>query len=439
MPGLVAGLVAGLLLTALLPAPSALAAAPTSRSQAVGLPSWWYDAMRLGDAQKQSTGQGVTVAVIDDAIDPSAADIRGTHLTLATDCEGHRVRAGGAQVADHGTAMVTNLAGTGHGNAPGGLGVRGVAPDVKVLFYAMDTDPSTVFPDGCDSINGARLFRQAVRDGADIITTSLGFVATPQLQAAVRDAIRQGVVVVSATGDRTRAVVPGRLNYPAAEPGAVGVNAVDRHAKPWRDNPAPYLVGGHQEFPVVAAPGVDVDSSGYEAGRGWVSGGTRTGTSDAAPIVAGVLALVKSKYPDATGNQLVQQLIHYPSAGSYGWDRSYGFGIVSATKMLAHDPTRWPDVNPLLHGPKRAEQDFPMSVYGAQATPGAAATPSPSDDGATEPTAAAPSAHDGVPVWVWPAALVVLLGGLALVLTRRNRTTSSTRRPATTDDNAEDV
>ena len=45
-------------------------------------------------------------------------------------------------------------------------------------------------------------------------------------------------------------------------------------------------------------------------GRGWVSGSDRTGTSDAAPIVAGALALVKSKYPDATGNQLIQQLIH---------------------------------------------------------------------------------------------------------------------------------
>ncbi len=422
---------------------SAGSAAPVAaHGDESGLPSWWFDAMKLKTAHRESTGKGVTVAVVDVAIDRSAADIKGADVTLRINCAGTPLKSAGAEVGDHGTAMVTNLAGTGHGNAPGGLGVRGIAPDVKVLFYGMDTNVATTAQDGCNSANGAVLFDQAVEDGADIITTSLGFVDSEEMRAAVQAAVAKGVVVVSAAGDRTKPTVPGRPSYPTPEDGAISVNAVDEKAMPWANNPPPYLRGGHQEYPVISAPGVHVDSSGYVDGRGWVSGGTRTGTSDAAPIVAGALALAKSKYPDATGNQLVQALIHNPSVGDYGWDPKYGFGIVSVSKLLAQDPAGWPDENPLLKGPQRAVKDYPASSYDASAssaaTPsdsaGATEAPAPSDSGRPE-SAPADSGSDGLPVWLWPAVGAVVLGGVVLALTQRQRG----RRPAATEHNAEDV
>lgn len=423
------------------PVPGAGAVPAAAHGDDAGLPSWWFDAMKLSRAHEESTGKGVTVAVIDVAIDRSAADIKGADVTLRIDCLGNQLKSANAQIGDHGTAMVTNLAGTGHGNAPGGLGVRGIAPDVKVLFYGMDTNVSTPAQDDCNSANGAALFDQAVEDGADIITTSLGFVASKEMRAAVQSAVAKGVVVVSASGDRTRPAIAGRLSYPTAEDGAISVNAVDERAKPWVNNPPPNLRYGSLEYPVISAPGVKVDSSGYEEGRGWASGGTRTGTSDAAPLVAGALALAKSKYPDATGNQLVQALIHNPTIGAYGWDAQYGFGIVSVSKLLAQDPAGWPDENPLLKGPRRAVKDYPASSYGAVSTPpaspsgdpSATAAPSPSDSGRPR-SAATESGSGGVPVWLWPVAAVVGLGGVALALTQRQRG----RRPAAAEHNAED-
>ncbi|MGH3439356.1 MAG: S8 family serine peptidase, partial [Sciscionella sp.] len=158
--------------------------------------------------------------------------------------------------------------------------------------------------------------------------------------------------------------------------------------------------------------------------NGWRSTAWSTGTSPATAIVAGCLALVKQKYPDATGNQLVQDLIHYTGGSHpFGWDPHYGFGIASVTEMLEHDPTRWPDVNPLLHGPKAAVKDFPSSYGKATAADGSA-----SGKASASPTAAAAgktgrsgkagsvgsgagSSGGGVPPWVWVIVAVVVLGG----------------------------
>jgi hypothetical protein len=410
---------------------AAAAPHPTAVAQdTAGLPSWWYDAMHLAQAHRQSTGKGVTVAVIDLAVDPSAADIRGTDLTLATDCLGHPVEPAGPKAGDHGTAMVTNLAGTGRGNGPGGLGVRGIAPDAAVRFYAMDNRPSTPsgFDSDCDNFNAARLVDRAVADGADIITTSVQYFETKPLEAALDRALAKDVVVVASSGRRSAKDQYAGLDYPAEKAGVVATNAIDRSSRPWSENPRALDLEGRREFPVVSAPGVDVDSSGWEPGRGWRSGGTRTGTSDAAPIVAGALALVKSKYPDATGNQLIQQLIHFTTtANRFYWDKDYGFGIVSAKRMLAHDPTRWPDVNPLLKGPQQALSRFPMSSYGsaaasADASPAAssAGAASRSDD-STSSDAAARSDDAGVPVWAGPVGVLLVVGALVLVAAGRRR------------------
>jgi len=76
------------------------------------------------------------------------------------------------------------------------------------------------------------------------------------------------------------------------------------------------------------------------------------GTSTATPIVAGFIALAWQKYPEATGNQMIQTLIHNTGVGGHPdelfWNENSGFGLASATSMLEVDPTRYPDVNPLL-------------------------------------------------------------------------------------------
>ncbi|HET9761094.1 MAG TPA: S8 family serine peptidase [Nocardioidaceae bacterium] len=407
---------AGLLLAATVLAAPTASAAPVGHD-AKGLDAWWYDAMRLSQAHDESTGKGVKIAVIDEAIDPKAPELRGAHVTLGKDCKGERVKPASGTKADHGTAVTTLISGTGHGTGPGGLGIRGVAPDADVTFYATDTDPGDAFVDCDTSVYTADLMSLALRGHPDIISTSLGLGYTPPMRKVLARAIAQGVVVVAATGDRTRPSVKGfPMEFPAARPGVVAVNAGDKNGRAWVNNPPPVhsFIDGN---PVITAPGVDVTNIRYVEGRGWVSGQPRTGTSDATPIVAGALALVKSKYPEATGNQLIQQLIHNAS-GKYAWDRYYGFGLVSVTKLLAQDPTRWPDTNPLLNGPRRALRDFPMSAYGAQPSAsssptGATTTDGPAADPSDTPTRQAANTEDGgVPVWVWPLGAVLLLGAV---------------------------
>jgi subtilisin family serine protease len=226
------------------------------------------------------------------------------------------------------------------------------------------------------------------------------------------------------------------MTFPGAVPGAVAVLAGDRNGRGWSENPRPFrsFINGN---PVITAPGVDVTGNGWVQGVGWQSGQSLTGTSFSAPIVAGALALVKSKYPDATGNQLIQQLIHNSSSGKYAWDRYYGFGLISMSRMLATDPTAWPDVNPLRKGPRAALADYPMSSRGAEAS----ASPSPSASGSppsdataasedTTPAAAATADSGGVPVWVWPLGAVVVLGaaGAGAAANKRGSRSSTSGR-----------
>src|SRR4051812_20081505 len=68
-----------------------------------GLDAWWYDAMKLAKAHRQSTGKGVKIAVIDEAIDPTVKELAGADVRLGTSCNGQRVRPAKGEKADHGT------------------------------------------------------------------------------------------------------------------------------------------------------------------------------------------------------------------------------------------------------------------------------------------------------------------------------------------------
>jgi subtilisin family serine protease len=428
-----------LLLSAAMGLPAPASAAPATQEK--GLQAWWYSALNLDKAHQETTGKGVKIAVIDEAIDPTAPELRGANVKLGKDCDGNKVKPATGVKADHGTAVTTLISGTGRGTGPGGLGIRGVAPDAQVTFYADDSDPSDAFVD-CDTLSTYRLMQYAMRDHPDIITTSLDLSYSLRMRPVVKQVLDAGIVLVGDAGQKGRHLVRGvTMTFPGAVPGAIAVLAGDRNGRAWSQNPRPFrsFIDGN---PVITAPGVDVTGNGWVPGKGWQSGRSLTGTSFAAPMVAGALALVKSKYPDATGNQLVQQLIHSSSSGKYAWDRYYGFGLLSTSKMLATDPTEWPDVNPLLKGPRRALADYPMSSRGAaSASPSsgasASASASPSSGGTkttgsddTTPASAASASSGGVPVWVWPIGAVVLLGiaGAGIAANKRGSRSSTSGR-----------
>lgn len=378
---------------------------------------WWYRLTKYYTVQRHLDGAGVTIALLDTSMDASAPEFRGANISFRQQCNfghSHSVPVGSIKGdpldAVHGTAMAAYLVGQGHGSGPGGAGILGMAPKAKLLFYNLSDDP--IQGDFCSDEGEADLVRDAVRAGADIITTATGSAGdrNPTLEKAIRWAESKGVVVVAASGDTAK---DPEADFPASYPGVVSVNAIDRHAKPWKRNPAPGEVGNLTTFPVISAPGVHTNAlmwNGSFSSTGWA-----TGTSPATVIVAGALALVKQEYPDATGNQLVQSLIHYTGARQYGWDRKYGFGPLALHSMVAHDPTKWPDVNPLLKGPDAAVKDYPMSIYGKTKSPaasGASADKHKVSTGSKATTANSGSSDgSGVPVWVWIVVGVVVIAG----------------------------
>ncbi len=400
---------------------------PAHAADSAGHVGWWYDALKVERAHASATGSGVTVAVIDGSIDPAAPELRGADVELRTDCRGDRVRPRSGSVDDHGTSMTALIVGTGKGSAAGGAGVRGIAPDAKVLYYSADPEPSE--PGApvdleCDGYQTAEVVRDAVGRGADVITMSISGFGGATFEQALQEARDQGVVVVASAGDATKSDLG--VSFPASIPGVVAVNAVDRSAKPWVSNPAAAPLPNfpvekiHQAYPVISAPGVDLKTLRWRNGS-WRSEVTSTGTSPAAALVAGALALVKQKYPEATGNQLIQNLIHFTGGSrTYSWDRQYGFGIVALNEMLDHDPAGWPDENPLLKGPSAALADYPMSAYRDVAD---RAEQGEEGTAPRSPVAADPDRdRSGVPGWLW------VPGGLAAVLAAGAAVFTSTRR-----------
>jgi subtilisin family serine protease len=161
----------------------------------------------------------------------------------------------------------------GHGTHVAGA-IHLVAPDAGLLpFRVLDAE-------GVGSLALTILaIELAVDAGADVINLSLGTVAESDLlEDVIEEAEDGGVVFVAAVGNRGTDVE----EYPARLDEVVAVAAVDG-----TDTAAPFSSDGN--WVDVAAPGVEL--LGPYPGAGWASW---SGTSMAAPLVAGQAALLRS-------------------------------------------------------------------------------------------------------------------------------------------------
>lgn len=389
-------------------------ATAASGGEGVGTQSWWYQGMGIPEAHKTSTGKGVTVAVIDGPIDPAVPELRGQDVTpVRSFCPGAKTTGTGA-IASHGTSMVVNIVGNGRGTVEG-RGIAGIAPDAAVRSYSVDEGKKQELQCSND-LALAQAIDAAVADGVDILSLSIGGeLPSRDEQRAVGDALAAGVVVVAAAGSETSK--EEAVLYPAAFPGVVAVGAGDRNAEPWSGNPK-----GRAEAVVILAPGVETNTGGFD-GSTWRSDGFSTGSSMPTSLVAGGLALVAAKYPDATANQLIHNLIRNPGGSqTFGFERGFGYGFISVPKMLASDPTQYPDVSPLIE-----------LTSGAPGSTAASSGPSAGNSGTApgsepvggEPVAAESAAEDGsgIPVALIVLAVlaVVVIGSAVTVVAARRR------------------
>lgn len=254
-----------------------------------------------------TTGKGVTVAVIDTGVKANHEDLpnlrrvevtNGNEFLSLEDATGH-----GTHVA--------GIIGAAMGNGKGGAGI---APGATILSLRVVNAAGYIY----DSALIAAL-RTAVKNGAQIVNISIGGTAyNAVFQKVINEATEAGVTVVAAMGnDGTNC-----LNYPAGYDNVIGVVSVDRTNN--RASGSSYGTWGD-----VAAPGAAVWSTTYHG-----SYGSKSGTSMASPVVAGVAALYKSVHPDATPAQITARLKATATRGG----SDLGAGIVNAAAALSEKP-----------------------------------------------------------------------------------------------------
>ena len=275
--------------------------------------------------QKGITGKGVTIAVIDGPVDTSNPALKGANITDKSRCtiqdspEGVR----------HGTDMAIILV------SP----ISGVAPDATLYNYQAST-AGTISNGSCDSKGGGlnttgALINQAVEDGAQIISISLSVPDfSNELKWAVTNAITKGVIIVAAAGNEAHQDNTTQLGRYS---GVVGVSAINSDGtfasySNWADGMVTAAFGGpYNTYDVNTGEPVTVH-----------------GTSISTPLVAGMLALARQKWPDATTNQILQLLVHTGLNPNHDWNKYTGYGAAALGSLVNQDPSQYPDENPII-------------------------------------------------------------------------------------------
>ena len=418
-----------------------LFAAPAARADEWRDKEYWLADSGITKAWEVSKGAGVKVAVIDSGIDAKHPDLKGA-VSGGYDASGSGQPDGQKSVGskpEHGTLVATMLAGRGHqpaspspspspgpaGTAPDGI--VGVAPEAQLM--SVSTWLGSPNPSGkSDQDQIPEAVRWAVDNGAKVINISLGST-TPQWpqswDAAFLYAEQKDVVIVAAAGNRVGGNT--QVGAPATIPGVLTVAGLDRKNLASVDASSQGISIG------VAAPAENL--LGGLPGGGYAEW---AGTSGSTPIVAGVAALIRSRWPDMSAEQVINRIVSTAKdAGPPGKDPLYGYGILNAEAALKADV---PEVSANPLGTIAEWIRVHRRGNAAPATPVPTATSAPSAaptlPEATVPAAKAPSQRDsaiGAAVVIGFGALfVAIIAAAAIQIRRAARNPSLAREEADT-------
>ncbi|MFH8984834.1 S8 family peptidase [Streptomyces varsoviensis] len=270
-------------------------------------PSWGLDRIDQADrpldgsySAPASGGRGTTVYVIDTGIRTTHRDFGG-RAASGWDFVGNDAVAEDAN--GHGTHVAATVAGTRYGVAK-----RASVVGVRVLD-ARGTGTTAQAIAGIDWVT-AHARKPAVAN------LSIGGFLNPQLDAAVRNSIASGVTYTVAAGNNG---IPADFSSPARVKEAITVGATDigdRRASFSNWGPALDLF----------APGAAITSAGIGSDT---ASATLSGTSMAAPHVAGAAALYLADHPSARPAEVSGALVRAATPGRVG-----GAGPLSPDKLL---------------------------------------------------------------------------------------------------------
>ncbi|MDZ8188703.1 MAG: S8 family peptidase [Nostoc sp. ChiSLP02] len=295
--------------------------------------NWGADLVKAPEVWAQGyTGQGVVVAVVDTGVDRNHEDLKNNIWMNSKEIADNGIDDDGNGYVDdnygwnfsdknnntldgngHGTHVSGTIAGENNG-----YGVTGIAYNAKIMPVKVLNDS------GSGSYSAiAKGIRYAADNGADVINLSLGGnYSNRTLESAIDYASSKGVIVVMAAGNDGEPLpdYPARYAYKSG----IAVGAVDRD-----NNIADFSNrAGSSEISYVTAPGVNVYST--LPGNDY---GSYSGTSMAAPHVAGVVALMLSANPNLTDAQ-VRQIVA-ESAGDSTQSTSSNFNISDVNSLAS--------------------------------------------------------------------------------------------------------
>ena len=287
----------------------------------------YYSRYNLDALRAQGyTGEGVIIAVIDGRVDTTIPELQGASIEDMTPCT---VQSDSSN-DDHATSIAQLLV------APD----FGIAPGATIYNYASVPNINDA---GSDCALGSRasvlgdhsgLIEEALNDGAHIIVISSNIFSRDResLRWAVSRAVVEGVpVVVSMGNESTRNQDRSLVLWG----GVVGVAALERDGSyadysNYGDGVSIAAVG---EIRVRRASENKVDSM--------------RGTSYAAPMVAGILALAWSRFgADVTADQVLQAMAATARGSDGQWNERTGYGEIDPVALLSSDPSQYPDVHP---------------------------------------------------------------------------------------------
>ncbi|MBT0653144.1 S8 family serine peptidase [Geomobilimonas luticola] len=311
--------------------PDGVTHAPVTSYGAAAEPEWNIAAIHARNIWNLGyTGQGVVVANMDSGVNLDHPDLQGrwrggTNSWFDPNGE-HAVP---ADVDGHGTQTMGIMVG---GDAGGSF--IGVAPGarwiaVKIFNDAGDASDSVIHegfqwlldPDGDPATN----------DAPDVVNISWGFKdpthgCITEFQPDVQ-ALKAAQIALSFSAGND-GPNPATSLSPANYAESFAVGAVDAaHTIAGFSSRGPSACGGI--YPNVVAPGVNVLSSGLNTGIPGAEYAVVSGTSFAAPHVAGAMALLLSAVPSLDVSMLEAALMNSATdLGSGGPDNAYGNGLI---------------------------------------------------------------------------------------------------------------
>jgi subtilisin family serine protease len=287
---------------------------PNFRYYLSGAPARQYalKMMKVSQAQKISTGNGVKIAILDTGIYSNHPAIAGT-VSKNFDVIGKSAR----KNTSHGTGIASIIAA--HKT------ITGISPGAKVLSIRVFASKKRNRQQYAETYNLLIAVDWAIKNNAKILNMSFaGLKKDPLFHRILQVANKKGLILVASAGNLGP---KNPVAYPAAFKEVIAATAIDAKNRLYR-----WANRGDQI--ALAAPGVNI-----MVARKTRSFGLMSGTSAATAYVSGTIALLLQAEPDLNTTQVLDRLAKTATdLGRKGRDKQFGFGLLNPYRALRPQP-----------------------------------------------------------------------------------------------------